>query len=178
MFFFCIFRYTVAGLFKDVLDIELHSIAGLLIEVTYDNGAVLMRQGEMGDDLFMVVKGQASICVDGVGEVAKASEGNFFGEIGLILDTPRSATVTAVGPLECMVLTREFYLANEGSMREGLVDKAKDMLAKNEEARNKKRKEQGGNTQDPYYYDPPDPEFVDRPDDFAASAKAARPSMF
>ena len=31
-------------------------------------------------------------------------------------------------------------------MREGLVDKAKDMIAKNEEARNKKRKEQGGNT--------------------------------
>ena len=170
--------YSVAGLFKDVGDVELYSIAGVLIETQYEDGDVLMRQGEVGDDLFVVVAGEASICIDGLGQVATAKKGGFFGEIGLILDAPRSATIKAVGHVECVVLTREFYMANEGLMKKALVAKAKKIMEANTAAREKYRQQGGsGGRADIYYYDPPDFELVERDITSAVGPKDTRPSI-
>ncbi|RMG10716.1 MAG: cyclic nucleotide-binding domain-containing protein, partial [Deltaproteobacteria bacterium] len=65
----------------------------------YDPGDVVIHQGERGRSFFIVAEGQLKVTrlVDGeVVELARLSEGHFFGEMSLLSDAPRSATVTAV----------------------------------------------------------------------------------
>jgi CRP-like cAMP-binding protein len=56
----------------------------------------IMKQGELGDTLYVVVQGQVSVQIDSR-EVAVLSEGEHFGELALIDRDPRSATVVAKG---------------------------------------------------------------------------------
>lgn len=68
-----------------------------------------MRQGDPGDEFYIIVEGSAIVTqtIDGsevkVGELEKS---DYFGEIALILDRPRAATVTAQGELKCVKLDR------------------------------------------------------------------------
>ncbi len=67
-------------------------------------GTSMVRQGEMsGVGFFVITGGEASVSVDGM-EVAKLGPGDHFGELALISEQVRSATVTAEGPLQCLVM--------------------------------------------------------------------------
>ena len=63
-----------------------------------------------------IISGEADVSVSAAGHVHMAAEGDYFGEIALVTDQPRSATITAVGPLKCAKLTRERFLATEGQL--------------------------------------------------------------
>ena len=64
-----------------------------------------MRQHEMsGIGFFMITDGEASVVVDGR-EVARLGAGEHFGELALISEGVRTATVTAATPLECLEIT-------------------------------------------------------------------------
>ncbi len=68
---------------------------------TYPAGSAVVRQGAMsGVGFFVVGAGEASVTVDG-NEVARLGPGDHFGELGLIAERERTATVTAVTELEC-----------------------------------------------------------------------------
>jgi CRP/FNR family cyclic AMP-dependent transcriptional regulator len=88
---------------------ELRQIAGLGTEVTVRDGEVLTRQGRPGREFFLILDGQASCSVDAT-VVASFGRGDYFGEMALLEQGPRHATVTAEGPMNVMVLeTREFW---------------------------------------------------------------------
>ena len=77
---------------------------------TYQAGQELTREGELGTGLYIVTKGEVEIIVKR-GEpdesvLATTGEGGFFGDMALLLEHPRSATVVAKGFTECLVLTR------------------------------------------------------------------------
>ena len=83
---------------------DLRRIARLADEVDLPAGKVLARAGERGREFFVVL--------DGVVEVRKGSRtlrslgpGDFFGEIALVGDVPRTATATARSPLRALVIT-------------------------------------------------------------------------
>ena len=67
-------------------------------------GTSVVRQGQMsGVGFFVITEGEASVSVDGT-EVARLGPGDHFGELALISERVRSATVTADGPLHCLVI--------------------------------------------------------------------------
>jgi CRP-like cAMP-binding protein len=66
----------------------------------YDRGAVLMREGEPGDSLFVIASGDVSVTVGGRSQtVATLGPGEIVGEMSLLAGAPRSATVAALRPV-------------------------------------------------------------------------------
>ena len=72
-------------------------------------GAVVMCEGEPGDRFYLIVDGSAAVSVQGVPRPS-LHKGDCFGEIALLRDIPRTATVTAQQPLSTLALGREEFL--------------------------------------------------------------------
>jgi len=87
---------------------ELASIASLATEVDVPAGKVLAREGSAGREFYVILDGKASVTIGGR-QVATLGPGDFFGEMALLDQGPRVATVTADTPMEVAVLDpREF----------------------------------------------------------------------
>lgn len=87
------------------------TVADALEPVRFDNGETIVRQGEPGDDFYIIVEGTAIVKQNRTEgeeptEVGKLAAGDYFGEIALLLNRPRAATVVACGPLKCVKLDR------------------------------------------------------------------------
>jgi len=93
---------------------ELSRIASLVDEVAAPKGKVLVRQGDPGRECFVIADGKAKATMRGKG-TAVLGPGAFFGEMSLLDQGPRSATVTAETDMRLLVLgSREFSsLVNE-----------------------------------------------------------------
>ena len=93
---------------------ELSRIASLVDEVEAPKGKVIVRQGDPGRECFVIAEGRAKASIRGKG-TATLGPGSFFGEMALLDQGPRSATVTAENDMRLLVLgSREFSaLVNE-----------------------------------------------------------------
>jgi MFS family permease len=74
------------------------------------DGHPIVRAGEKGDDFYVILKGDVEVQADGE-RPRVLREGDSFGEIALLRDVPRTATVTARSPVELLVIEREPFLA-------------------------------------------------------------------
>lgn len=101
-------------LFSTCTTRELARIASLVDEVDAPKGKVLVRQGDPGRECFVIAEGKARAAIRGKGS-ATLGPGSFFGEMSLLDQGPRSATVTAETDMHLLVLgSREFSsLVNE-----------------------------------------------------------------
>jgi len=72
-------------------------------------GAVVMREGEAGDHFHLIIAGSAAVTVRGMPR-PPLRRGDCFGEIALLRDIPRTATVTADQPLHTVALGRQEFL--------------------------------------------------------------------
>jgi MFS family permease len=88
----------------------LESVARSLVPVRVEAGRELVRQGELGDRFYIVAEGEAEIISDGR-IVAVTGEGGYFGEIALLRDVPRTATVRAKSELRLLALERDDFIA-------------------------------------------------------------------
>ena len=91
-------------LFSDLTDRELKAVAGSMKERTFKAGDTVMQEGKGGVGFFVIEDGTASVSVGGQ-ERAKIGSGDYFGEIALIADIDRTATITADGDLRCYGMT-------------------------------------------------------------------------
>lgn len=82
---------------------ELRTIATLADEVDLRRGKVLMRQGAPGREFFVLLEGTVEIVRDGK-RIDTLRDGDFFGELALISNIPRTATVTATSPIRALVV--------------------------------------------------------------------------
>ena len=83
-------------LFGDVSSRQLDLLAVKLTVMPFDKGTLIVRKGDPGHDFFIVRDGRAA-AVDGSGKILSAmGPGDFFGEIALLRDTPRTATVVGI----------------------------------------------------------------------------------
>ena len=91
-------------LFSGLSQRQLKQLARGFKEREFRPGTSMVRQGEMsGVGFFVITGGEASVSVDGM-EVARLGPGDHFGELALISEQVRSATVTAEGHLQCLVM--------------------------------------------------------------------------
>ena len=90
-------------LFSGLSQRQLRRLAAHFRERKVPVGTTLVRQGEMsGVDFFVIAEGAAAVQVDGA-EVARLGPGDYFGELALIGERVRTATVTAASDLRCLV---------------------------------------------------------------------------
>ena len=93
-----------APLFWNCSKRELQEIAQLADEIDLRKGKEMTRQGERGREFFVLLEGDADVVKDGR-SINTLGPGDFFGEIALVSDTPRTATVTATSPVRALVIT-------------------------------------------------------------------------
>jgi len=121
-----------AGLPREVLEALVAHLALVPLEV----GQILFREGDPGDALYVIVEGEVAVQAEGPPrvEMSRLGPGAFIGEVALLTDQPRSATVTATQSSELLRIDRHTLtrvLANHGDMllavlrfvRERLVDR-------------------------------------------------------
>ena len=96
-------------LFAPVPAPALEAAAAALVPVTMSVGTVVIRQGEVGDRFWLVATGEVDVDQDG-SVIARLGPGGSFGELALIRDIPRTASVVAVTDVALFALDREAFL--------------------------------------------------------------------
>ena len=91
-------------LFGELSQRQLRQLARLVKERRYRSGVTIVEQGTMsGVGFFIVAEGQALVSADGA-ELARLGPGDHFGELALITKEARTASVTSVTELRCLVI--------------------------------------------------------------------------
>jgi len=102
------------GIFADLTEAQLRDVAAELDERSFPEGGWVMRQGDTGTGLFIVVDGEVGVVVDDE-ERATLATGSFFGEVSVLLGEPVTADIVVRKPLRCLVIppqrAEEFLLA-------------------------------------------------------------------
>jgi CRP/FNR family cyclic AMP-dependent transcriptional regulator len=83
---------------------ELRELAKTADELDLREGTVLIREGRPGREFFVLIDGTAVVTKQGK-KIADLGPGDWLGEIALITDSPRTATVTATSPVDVLVIT-------------------------------------------------------------------------
>jgi hypothetical protein len=88
----------------------LERLAASATAVLLSAGEIVFAQGDHGDRFYVVESGRAEVVVDG-GPPKTLGPGDFFGEIALLRDVPRTATVQAVDELRLQAIERDDFIA-------------------------------------------------------------------
>lgn len=105
---------------------NLERVARKLIPVEVASGAVLIREGEPGDRFYVIADGAVEVSRHGQ-PIAKLGPGEYVGEIALLRDVPRTATVVATEPTTLRALERSQFLAAVTGSPTGAVALAEEM---------------------------------------------------
>jgi cyclic nucleotide-binding protein len=105
-------------IFAPLAAVELERRAGAMTPVHATAGEELTRRGDPGDRLYVIVSGAVEVVIDGR-IVARQEPGDHFGEIALLRDTPRTATVRALEATELRALPRDAFLAAVAGSEQG-----------------------------------------------------------
>lgn len=99
--------------FADLTDDELEAVAGIVKLQEFKTGATVFSDGEAGDSLYIIKKGEVKACkVAPDGELftlTLMNEGEIFGEMSFLDGRPRSASIIAIMDIELFVIERENF---------------------------------------------------------------------
>jgi CRP-like cAMP-binding protein len=99
------------ALFEGLTQGQLAKVASIAQPRKFDGAAYLFREGDVGQEMYVIVEGRVRISKDvpGIGEEALAilEKGQYFGEMAVIDDSPRSADAIAHTPCTVWVIERE-----------------------------------------------------------------------
>lgn len=97
-------------MFQACSEEELYAIAYLASPTAVEAGTEIVREGDTGNDFFVLMMGTATVTRQGH-EVGKLEPGNFFGELALFDPAPRNATITSDVPVTMAVMERDRFQA-------------------------------------------------------------------
>ncbi|KAJ3384738.1 hypothetical protein HDU84_002677 [Entophlyctis sp. JEL0112] len=92
---------------------ERHKIADVLESIVYNDGEVVIKQGDVGEQFYIIESGEASVSkvIDGVEhQYPGLKKGDYFGELALLTDQPRQATIRAVGKLKVATMGKKAFV--------------------------------------------------------------------
>lgn len=81
--------------------------------LNYQSGETLFSQGDIADSAYIILDGAVDICINGphgIVKVAEAGKDSIIGEIGILCDVPRTATIIASTRLMVLKITKELFL--------------------------------------------------------------------
>ena len=99
-------------LFANIEPVKLKLMAFASERITFQTGQALFSHGDEGDAAYIIVDGEADILVDtpsGPLTVAKVGKNEIVGEIAILCDVPRTATVKATEQLETLKISKELF---------------------------------------------------------------------
>ena len=99
-------------MFANIEPSKLKLLAFTSERMAFKDGDVLFRQGEPGDSAYVIIGGEADVIVDtpkGPLTVAKLKRNDIVGEIAILCDVPRTATIKAASKLEAMVIAKDLF---------------------------------------------------------------------
>lgn len=97
-------------IFKPLPAATVEQLASSLVSVSATPGTEIIRQGDPGDRFYVVATGEVDVFVDG-NQTGTLGQGDYFGEIALLRDVPRTATVTAKTDVTLYALDRDEFLS-------------------------------------------------------------------
>jgi len=95
-------------LFSSCSKRELAEIASMADELDFPEGKTLIKEGERGREALVLVEGTVDVSRKGR-KLPPLGRADCFGEIALVLDVPRTATVTTTSPVHALVLTDQAF---------------------------------------------------------------------
>jgi len=100
-------------LFEDLTEEELAKVSKILVKESYPEGTFLFREGDKGDKFYVIITGSVRIsqAISGAGEEALTilGKGDYFGEMALIDESPRSADVIVHENSELLVISKKDF---------------------------------------------------------------------
>jgi CRP-like cAMP-binding protein len=101
-------------LFANLAPADLKQVAAIAQEASFSDGTAIVRQGELGDVMFIVVSGEIRV-VNTAGpkeiELARRKPGEYVGEMALISNEPRIASLIAVGSVHALCIDQKSFEA-------------------------------------------------------------------
>src|SRR5271170_5744617 len=97
---------------------QLERIAAVGDEKGFPSGEAIVREGEKGFGLYLLLSGSADVCRSGR-KASSQSVGDFLGEAALLVEEPRTADVRATTDVRCLVLNRWDFWGGDGRGPQG-----------------------------------------------------------
>ncbi len=111
-------------LFAELTPGTLANVADSMTMIEFPAGSIIVREGDRGDLFYVIGEGKVEVVSESTQErIAELGAGNYFGEIALLQDRPRTATVRAIDDTLCYSLSKEKFqetLSNSASFNEEL----------------------------------------------------------
>ena len=105
-------RLGAIPLFADLPESQLERLAGEFSTQQVEQDSIVFEEGQLGDRFYVIVRGVVEVLVATSGEsrvIAHLEDGDFFGEMALLDDAPRNATITAVTPTTLLSVGRDRF---------------------------------------------------------------------
>ncbi len=99
-------------MFSKIEPSKLKLLAFTSERLTFQEGQIVCRQGDMGDSMYVIVAGDVDVIVDlpnGPLTVATLRKNDFFGEIAILCDVPRTATIKATSELTTLMISKDLF---------------------------------------------------------------------
>lgn len=110
--------------------------------ITYEPDQVLFHQGDVGDAAYIIVEGEAKVLVETAGgeiEVAALGRNDFVGEIAILCDVPRTATVRATSKTVTLRITKDLFFRLVAEFPEMSVEIMRELASRLEHTTQKLR---------------------------------------
>ena len=112
-------------LFANIEPARLKLLAFTSERLNFAEGQTLFRQGELGDAAYILLDGAADVLVNtatGPRKVASLGRHQIVGEIAVLCDVPRTATVVAAGPLVTLKISKDHFLRMMGEFPQMAIE--------------------------------------------------------
>ena len=99
-------------LFAKIEPSKLKLLAFTSEHLIFQPGELLCRQGDPGDTAYIILDGEADVLIDTPGgqiSVAKLGKNDLVGEMAILIDIPRTATVKAIGPVVTLAISKDLF---------------------------------------------------------------------
>ncbi len=102
-------------LFSELTDDQLESLSSFTFNKSFEPGDLIVEEGQTGNGLYVIVSGNVEVLKGDLTAnpqvLAKRGAGDVFGEMALLGEWPRTASVRALDPVECLGIDRWVFLS-------------------------------------------------------------------